>query len=353
MVSAEKQSLVYRIPECVKHFVDALVDPFGAPAGACLPADLYPLPSSKVKTFIRARMALGTSGIGFAHCVPSPGNDNGQLFTTTSASVGTTATLFSAFTNVNTLTCAQLPYTYAQTNTSGLYMWRLVAAGMRIKYVGQLMTRNGMVIAYEDPDHQEVRAKSFDTLGSNPQTSLKRVGDENWDSSVCWSGPVTPEELEFVNKVYGPVALGTSPMILAVSGVAGDIYEVEYFQHIELIGTVVVNKTPSHAEAQLFGKAVEAAKSLTSVKPLQQTDKRTLWQKVTQGIKESLPALVQMGKGTAEMLMGAESSGLLDLAQGAQKFLMEPTPRSAGRGIYSEPKRISYKGSTYTVEEPE
>jgi hypothetical protein len=48
-----KQELAYRVPECVHHFIHAMADPFEAPAGACLPCDLFPLPSAKYKVFAR------------------------------------------------------------------------------------------------------------------------------------------------------------------------------------------------------------------------------------------------------------------------------------------------------------
>jgi hypothetical protein len=159
--------LVYRVPECAAMYAAALVDPFDTPAGACVPADLFPLPSSKTKTFIRGKFALGTTGFGCIFARPVSANDAQSVVGTTAASVGGSATLLSAFTNTTAQLATQVPYTTAQL-TEGVGA-RVVACGLRIKYIGQLMSRNGVVLSYEDPDHRDISTSfSFDTLGSNP-----------------------------------------------------------------------------------------------------------------------------------------------------------------------------------------
>lgn len=313
VVKASKQELAIRVPECVHHFMHALADPFEAHAGACLPCDLFPLPSGKYKTFVRARMQLGTAGIGWVSMTPTGTNDSSLIQYTQATSVISTSALLSATTNIASSLCTQNPYTTAQFNSLGVAI-RPVAYGLRAKYVGQLMDRNGVITAFEDPDHQDTRRFSYDTLNSNPYSDIHRVGSEQWDAAVCSSGPVTPEETEFLNTNY-PLGLG-APLILVVSGVAGDLYEVEGYIHYELIGTLVANKSKSHAEPTFFGKVVEAAKSITDSGPLSPSKAPSLWSQFTSSIREGLPMLVSTvgnaiapGVGTALGLVTRSLAG--------------------------------------------
>ena len=58
---------VLKIADCTAHYIKTLMNPFDSPAGACLPADMFPLPSQKIKTFIRGQCILGTTGYGFCN----------------------------------------------------------------------------------------------------------------------------------------------------------------------------------------------------------------------------------------------------------------------------------------------
>jgi len=303
--------LIYRVPHCAALYAAALVDPFRAPGGACVPADLFPLPSSKVKTFLRGRFSLGTTGYGYITARPGAATTSMVVTATTAASVGGTATLFSAYTNLSTVVMAQCPYTSAQI-TAGVGA-RVVACGVRIKYIGQLMNRNGIVLAYEDPDHKDFApAFSFDTLGGNPYCKASRVGDELWDSEVCFSGPTTPTDIEFQQSDY-PLGINLF-MGMAVSGVAGDAYEYEFFQHLEYIGNIVVNKTPSHADAQAFGKVVETSKALTQDKPLQSSDIGGFWNHLKESFISSMPKIISAGREIYGAVTGPNPISILRAA---------------------------------------
>jgi hypothetical protein len=314
-LTQKHQEIGYKVPECAHMYLSALVNPYDTPAGACIPADLFPIPSSKVKSFVRGRMVVGLQGIGFVACVPSFGNTTPSVYATTAASVGATTALFSAFTNTNATGSAQLPYAAADF-TSDRVSGRLVSYGLRTKYVGQLMTRNGVCVSYEDPDHANCNRLSFDSMNSNPYSHIHRVGDEDWDSEVNYSGPVDPNEIEFRN-VDQPLGLTFASMI-AVSGIAGDVYEFEYYQHSEFIGTVVPNKTPSHADGASFGKAMQAVKTVASEGPITTSSGPSVWNKFVTFMKESLPSIVQIGGGIAQaMLTKGRGGGSMIMAGAA------------------------------------
>ncbi len=323
--------MVYKVPDCAVHYFHAAVNPFETEAGACLPHESFPIPSSKVRTFARGTMQLGTSGFGFAVCTPLGGNDGALIQCTTSTSVGISSAAFNTYTNLQNINNTQGLYTTAQI-TGGAVAWRKVAVGIRCKYIGPLANRNGVTIAYEHPDHKDSRTLSWDTVNSNPNTIVQRVGSEVWDATVCDSGPVSPTELEYVNTatVQQPSA-DAAYLLIAVSGTAGDRYEVEAFQHAEYIGTTVPQKTASHADPASFSKIVETLKGQTAVKPLQPKDGPTLWERFKGFMSESLPSIVEVGAGVGNMLLGNEVGGAAMILDGGSKLI---------GGSYSPPFRL-------------
>jgi len=313
-ISNTSVGMVYTPPDCAMHYMGALCNPFDANNGACVPADLFPLPSQKTKTFVRGTFALGTTGYGFISANPLGTNDNAILGCTQATSVGGGATSLAAYTNTVGHFMAQLPFSSAD-YASGNVQYRLVAAGIRVKYVGKLLDRNGVVISFEDPDHQNVNLSSFDQISANPRSELLRVGDRQWDHAVCYSGPVTPSEVEFIgNNYYTP---GQTPMVILARGLPGDVYEFEYYQHTEFIGSIAVSKSKSHADGPSFGKALEAVKNATEAKPLKPSLLSTVWDKFKAAMSKSLPQIAEMAGGAAMMLARNPAGGRMIMHGGA------------------------------------
>lgn len=309
--------VIYNAPDCALHYMGTVVDPFDSQVGACVPADLFPLPSMKTKTFKRLTMVVGTNGIGYATACPVGINDGAVIQVTTATSVGASTTIFSAFTNLLTGNLTQNPYNTAQFG-SGNVQYRLVGCGLRIKYIGRMLDRNGVCLAYEDPDHLDVRARSYDAINGSVASDIVRVGDARWDQSVCYSGPVTPSEVEFVTGGY--YCPGDCPMVIAVSGIAGDQYEVEYYQHTEFIGSVVSGKTKSHADGPAFGKSLEAIKGLAATKPIEPSMLGSVWSSFKNAMSKSLPSIVETIGGAA-MLAARQPRGLAMIAHGGGSII--------------------------------
>lgn len=318
-ISTKPQKLVFKVPECAEHYFSAIVNPFDTAAGACIPCDVFPLPSQKTKTTIRGRFQLGTSGVGWITVTPRLSKDEACVYYTTAASVGTSATISSAFTNSGSAQMSQLPYTASAFVANGI-AGRIVAGGLRIKYVSSLMNRNGNVLEYEEPDHQIVTGYSYDTLSGNPYARVKRVGGEEWDASTQLSGPVTPSEMEFVHNSTAPIG---GPLCLYVSGAASDLYEFEYVQHTEFIGSSVPGKTKSHSDPQTTAKVLEVVKSHTSSGPVSPASQRSLWDEIGGAISDTLPKLVSAGASIATGVISGNGGAILDGAM----TLLAPSPK--------------------------
>lgn len=310
---SEKTQLAIDVPECVLHYAHALIDPFEAPAGVCIPSELFPIPSQKAKVFLRGTLALSTSGVGFIVARGCTANDQAACITTSATSVGTNATTLNGFTNTITNQFTSNPFSTFQF-TTGLYS-RIASLGVRVKYIGPLMSRNGMLAALEEPDHASVfTTMNYDQVLANQYSNVSYIGDNEWDCQMSYSGPVNPTDVDF-QPGNTPIT-SNQFMAIVISGSPGDKYAFELVQHHEYAGSVCVGKTASHADPQLFAKVSETAKSLTESSPLMKEDEPTFWTNLVSNIEKSLPYIVSIGKGALRAFEG-DLTGLLEVGAGA------------------------------------
>lgn len=334
-----KVQAVFRVPHCAMDYFSSLAAPFETPTGVCIPAEIFPLPSQKIKNFLKGRFQAGTTGIGFIIVSPCITNNGTLISATTAASVGGPATQFNAFTGVQNLVLAQFPWDEVS-RAAGNYQARVVSYGIRVKYIGKLMDRNGVVTSFEEPDHRNcfsltTTPSTLDRLNSNPQSTLRRVGGDLWDSEVFYSGPVEPTEVDFTNSAF---PLGQYISVIAVQGEPGDSYEFEYVQHSEVIGTLATGKSASHADPATFGKVLEASKAASMDGPLDSHKVPSFFQRFMDGARELGPAIVSGGKMVAAVLSAQIPTGLLEaastqenLARAFRAFGGAQVPRIAGR----------------------
>lgn len=317
---------IFTVPDCSMDYFSALANPFDTPQGVCLPSADFPIPSSKIVTRIRTQFRLGTTGYGFVVCQPSAANDTTCITTTAAASVGTSSTVFGSFTGKVTLNNTQLPYASAAFTATGVQS-RVVAFGLRIKYVGQLMNRNGVIISYEDPDHADMsNNKSFDLLSSNPYTEINRVGDDEWDAVVMYSGPAVPSDADFQASAV-PTGVSSSFLGLAIAGQASDLYELEAVFHHEFIGSVVVARSISHADPATYSKVLQTVKSSTSMSPLTPTTTKGIWQRFKEAVAESLPKMIT---GGGKIISSIISGNIPEALKTASNYSIGDTPFGIG-----------------------
>jgi len=244
-------------PRCTKLYAASLVDPSGDHSkGACLPAG-FPMPSQKIRVFARGFMSTGTTGDGFIFWRPVLVNDAISLTHSTALSVGTAATLFNAFTNLNTALIAKIPYTTAQL-TGGLVEGRLVSACVRVRYSGTEDLRSGVVSLFEDPDHLDVAGSTANSISLFDSCGKQRVfGDGGWHQ-INWSGPCKQAEQEYVQTA----AYAVNCIVLAINGTvnAGGLgaapFEYECWENLEFLGRDVVGKTNNVLDPQGTSKVV-------------------------------------------------------------------------------------------------
>lgn len=339
--SAMSKRLQVTIPECSIHYIDAIFDPFDTPCGVCIPCDLFPLPSQKVKTTFRGVGNLGTTGYGFVVVNPATVNDIAGVITTTSTSVGGATTALNAFTNTGNGLFTQLPYTAANLVGNTLQT-RVVAVGMRVRYSGTEMGRSGLYVACEEQDLGTLNTSTYNQIKDIPNAYTTRpAGDGTWDSVVCYSGPITPGTLEFVKSANPLATAGVYPFAIVMQGVAGDPFEIEIVEHIEYIGTMVQGKTMSHADPTTYGKILETSKSVSAVKTITPDEGPSAFQKFVNSVVQAAPKLINFGVGIATSL--ATENPLPALAAGAGLLgIGYDRPHSMDRPINARQKQLMY-----------
>lgn len=339
-----------KVSDCAMRYMATLCNPFEAEPGACVPCDLFPIPSQKIRAFTRGNFQLGTSGFGFIQCSPTAANDGVAARFSTSTTSMAVSTLVSVATNIGQAQMAQLPYTTAQVTAPGSVQARIVACGVRVRYAGTEGGRSGTVVSYEDQDHAPTEGLTFLTAQQAPSAVITRPsGDGSWDGTVCLSGPVTPGELEFQSLVYpcqgvSSQTAGGAPILIIIQGVAGDTYNFEVFEHLEYIGTAVGAKTPSNADTDQYGKIIQSTKEIAAVQPLTPGSGPGLFERFAKKVSESLPQLISVGMGAARALEG-DPGGYAQLLGGAASMIMgggpAPRPGPAPRSNQYYPPRLT------------
>lgn len=327
--------LVYSVPPCVEHYLEASINPFDAAPGACLPCDLLPLPSQKLKSFARGTFASGTTGFGFIHMCPAMASNQPIVNYTTAASVGTAATEMSAYTNMQTAsTGASCPYVMADFSATGAGLRaRAVSYGLRVRCTSSAMQRGGSYVCAEDEQHVTFPngASSYTAVKSNALAKTHGipllVDPDQWDVACCSSGPAIASELEYGDYLGDPVTVGysRSPLVIFVSTASpGMTFDFEAVIHYEVQGDKVSSlKTKSHASPNGFAASVEAMKgSLVTHGPVSPQSGRSIVESFKDFLLSEGPQLMEIGGGVARTLLG-DPSGLLNVANGGFKLLTD------------------------------
>jgi len=271
-----------KIEPCTKKYAMSLIDPTSEHTrGACVPQG-FPMPSQKVRAFIRGVVTTNTtgSGLGYLLFYPALANDAVCVRATTggaNAAVSTTPLNNALYPTANNA-ISKLPYSTAQL-TAGVIEARFISGCIRVRYSGKESTRAGSLTLLETPDHEDIYPLSYADINQyEAATTTRPTGEGEW-AQINWSGPAKSAELNYTNF---PVASGTlntvtgvytpaAPIVIFIGGGDSTIpqtYDYEAWVNIEYIGKVAVGKTPGDIDAVGFGKVQQAVKNIVSTEPL-------------------------------------------------------------------------------------
>jgi len=253
----------------------------------------FPMPSQKIRGFIRAFMTLApnfptaaatTSSLGYVMWRPTLASDVTCVTYTNGGPPTTTLNGGTPFNDgnwqVTNAPMVKLPYTASQF-TAQTVEGRLVSGCVRVRYTGTETARGGSISLFEDPDHLSVATQSINGINTFDSCGKERPrGDGTW-SQINWSGPAKQKETEYViddGQVGAgfPIVGAFAPpcVIIAINQAdahaAGastnqtQVYEFEVWQNMEYIGRDVPGKTNNEFDQQGSGAVWSAGKIASS-----------------------------------------------------------------------------------------
>jgi hypothetical protein len=293
-----------QISECSLMYASALIDPERTPEGACVPYG-FPTPSMKQKVFTRGTFQLGTTGQGYILYNPVGANDAACITTTTSASVGTSATALNAFTGLSTANLAKLMFSTLDIVTNKTASWRYVAGGIKVRYAGTESGRNGTMCALEEPTHAPLTTKNGSDMRGYINSFVERPDPLGAFYGLNYSGPIAANETQFISTVNMG---GTSFIAIFIDGIASDKYEYEVYHHVEYVGQNIPGVSASHADPVMYAKVVEATKATTVAQPLNDENAKSTFSRFLSSAGATIKGLI---KQHGPDIMGMVSNALL------------------------------------------
>lgn len=211
--------------ECAAAYAKCLANPFNGPI-ACLPASPSVM-SHKFRSWNKGTIITGTAGYGFIYADPRTGvtNDLGFGLVTQSAFAGTTFTYTGVGVQAVTSNSAFDAASFSALPAGNAY--RVVAAGIRIRYIGTELNRGGQILALADPTGSPMTGMGSNSILAEV-TSRKFPVNRTW-TTVLWR-PTTITDKQFVTNpgLYADVASFGTIGFLVVSPQAGIAAEFEY-----------------------------------------------------------------------------------------------------------------------------
>lgn len=240
-------------------YCHALCNPFDAqPCGVPLAPVLQ---TYKSKNYAKGTLHTGTAGVGFLLCSPNllAVNDAAPIHYTTSAYAGSTMEVTG--TGVNSAS-SNAPFVSSQIgNAASQILYRLVAAGIRLRYGGTELNRGGFKIALIDPTHDGLEGRDQASLLSDQQATRYSV-NRDW-TSVIWR-PVVEAEYRFRTGVSGATdepCMGI--MVVSPDATLDSLFEWEAYAIYEYQGAVARGQTVTFADPTGFA-AVQSVSNTMS-----------------------------------------------------------------------------------------
>jgi len=277
-----------RLSGCAKDYARALVNPFDGPL-ACVPS--FPVVMTrKVRVWSKGSFATGTGSYGWIVSDPSwnVANTNG-VFATDATYAGVAATGINLVAGAGiTAFQSNSDYVVAQIGTQ-LVQYKVVAHGLRIRYTGTELNRGGTIVAFSDPSHNSLQARTY----ANFQAEL--------------TSRQFPFGREWINVLYKPVVTsdlnttGLFPTFTPAtndptfyngffinSAVAGSPFEFECYTLFEFEGAPVRGQTASHADPAGFAAVQSATLNSPTTLPREGSDSQAHEETFLQEVADAL-----------------------------------------------------------------
>lgn len=237
------------LSECATHYALASIDPFGTVAGACVP-DHKTAPSIKFKWVERGTCLCGTT-FGFvaaATAAPTASLKYGNYSGTSFANGGTDGWA-DADTGVSEPTFpATLPNSFTPADSAVGPQWRLVAMGLRVRYMGPEDTLGGQYYLHSSSNNNTMYNDTitFNQIVSSQQTRVEPV-DRNWHT-ISWT-PKQQADFDYSESAYYPANSSVmEPIAICFQSTADNMFAWEMVWHWEIQTYTSTAATASHSD---------------------------------------------------------------------------------------------------------
>jgi hypothetical protein len=250
-------------------YARSIADPF-VDYQACIP-DYPALLTGRVHTFVKGTITTSSvaaaGGFGFITIDPSRGvanNGNAVTFNTAASIVNRIDMTVGA--NVQSRS-TNSPYASTAFAPGNNQQYRIVSAGVRIRYIGSELVRGGQIVGLHHPSHyslQTYRISDLDAYVESARLPCTRdwlscvyhpvdVDDLNWQDTFPLATPAVTDPSYYMGfAIQCPDVSGANPLT----------FEFEAHFNYELSGPLITNKEVSHVDPVGHG-AVNAAAMIT------------------------------------------------------------------------------------------
>jgi hypothetical protein len=263
------------LSECATKYANAIANPFSSKAlGACVP-DVLSLPSSKYTFRSQSFLFAGTQGFAYVAFNPWLLLSNGIATTATGtqapivsslatyAAGATPATFNTAGIGATSIVApSNSSFTPAQLLAAGTnYQFRLVGAGLRVRYTGTELNRGGRYTFFRSPTNTIGSCQSLGTAGALLNNAYHTVAVGREWREICYA-PTKQSDLQY-NAWVDPSVTAASDyrvMCCLVDGTsAGNTFEYEAIAHFEMQSDqVALPMSPSHSDPVGFGAVLSS-----------------------------------------------------------------------------------------------
>lgn len=132
------------------------------------------------------------------------------------------------------------------------FNYRVVAAGLRIKYTGNQLTRGGRIVALQEPSHLTLATLTATSMLAYPEAKQISITEED-DWITLLYRPVDTDDFDFTNVI--PPWNGVNGGYLGFwvsshdsTGAQIQAFEFEAYVMLEFMGYNVTGKSPSYAD---------------------------------------------------------------------------------------------------------
>jgi len=233
------------LSDCAAMYAKAISNPFGSFDNLpCVPMS-PPTPTQRWKTTTRGVFVTGTAGFGFVSIAPFvSAKDTLKLFFTS----GTFAGIVPSGPGVGVTGVAdgQLPYTAASLGTG--IVSRLVAVGVRVRNITQLLNVGGTLNIVQLDDQQTVNNFTFANLNALPDTTVvpQALGAQGDWTVLVWR-PMGLSSLDFTPDDGVGANANPTMIVYAVAPSPGVVnsYEYEMVSFFEYQGQTAAVSPPN------------------------------------------------------------------------------------------------------------